>query len=187
MHNSQTFSSTFTCTVSSLTIANQAGLPQSHLQVGEPIKLQTTITFSDSANSELAKLLMATGLNVRVSFHAKPHQPGREVDLGSTLFSTSEGVLVYPIELEIKEVLAFNLSMSESYQISAIVRVGNSPFCVPSLMRGLIEGPKLQSARSEIAPSKIQELGCESEPQAVSKASRRKSSQMEKSTKKQPL
>jgi hypothetical protein len=149
---------------------------------------QTTLIFSDQANGEFAKLLMAANLSIRVTFHAQPTKPDREFELGSVTLTTIADVLTYTATLMLDTMPTY-FATDKSYQIGAIVRVGSDPFSIPSLIRGFVEGPVLPGKTSELSMpkadrSKAAATYAELAIAVPAKASRRKEGQVEKSAKK---
>lgn len=189
MNMTQTFSTALSCTIADLTLSDQNDVPLAQWQVGKPVKLSTTLIFSDQANGVLANLLMAANLNIRITFHAQPTKPDREIELGSVTLTTIADVLTYTATLTLDAMPTY-FAADKSYQIGAVVRVGNDPFSVPSLIRGFVEGPMLPGNSSEAdsaaaGGSKAQVKYAELAIAAAPKTSRRKEGQLEKSSKQQ--
>ncbi len=184
MNDYRTFSTRFSCALSDPVITDQDQIPLNCLQPGKGLSISTTITFSDEVNNELAKLLMASGVDVRVSFYAKPYHSDREIDLGNVLVSTSAEVFTYEIVLNVADSTIATLSTDESYQISAIARVGTAPFCIPSFMRVYIDGPQLLGNSSKAETEMEPEQKSESETTNPPRATRRRTPVIEKNPKK---
>ncbi len=110
-----------------------------------PFQLGITLRFSDNANGALVNLLLPLGLTVRVTFYAKLRGPKPDIQLGDLTLKTQAEVEVYNPNLAIDQGLAvFQLIPREITQLIATVRVGTTPFAIPSLLRGYYAGPPLQ-------------------------------------------
>jgi len=185
MRNAETFASTLECSISNLTASKVDMLSTTTLENGEPFRLSMDISFNDTANGEFAKLLVSAGFTLRTTFYAKSNGSTHILDLGSTTLNTKANVFTYKAVLNVENPLGVGLSADENYQIGAISRVENSPFCLPSLMRCTIEGLKLQIGHPKAGNSKQKEITDETEMEiAAPRTSRRKSAQMEKISKK---
>lgn len=137
MNEPQILSAQVTCTLSELVICNGADEPIDSLNGKEPFKLQLSLTFGDTAQGNLIQLLLPLGLHIRISFLANPADPTAEVDLGEATFITEAEKLIYEASLLVEP--NGKLSADKVYKLGALVRVGNAPFCIPSLMRGYAE------------------------------------------------
>ncbi|MEB3213286.1 MAG: hypothetical protein VKL39_18195 [Leptolyngbyaceae bacterium] len=131
------------CTQSDFVIYNQDGEACDRLENLAPITLSTTLTFSDTANDELVKLLMPAQLALKATFYAKQLHPGHDVVLGSVILNTVPGMVSYDVELEIPDLAALGLSPNTTYHIGATLRLGTAPYGVSSFLRGDLEGMQL--------------------------------------------
>lgn len=139
MNAAQTISATLDCTLSNLEIhATNTSLSHS-LQWHDLLNLSVDITFSDRVNGELLKVLIPLGLSIKTTFLAISHSSGQAIQLGDAVLSTQANVLTYTAQLTVESLAQAGLQSDQHYQIQAIVRVGNSPFCIPSLLRGTVE------------------------------------------------
>lgn len=129
MNSTPSFSTSLHCTASELSLEDSNGITQ----------VSTTLSFSDDVEGHFVELLMPLALAVRVTFLAKPTNPDRPAELGSVVFQTQANQSIYTASLTVSELRKLGLSSTVDYQLSALVRVGNAPLGVPSLMRGYIE------------------------------------------------
>jgi hypothetical protein len=134
------------CKVSDLTIRAIHKPSRADVELTDPVELSLKLTFSDNVNGHLVHMLMPLGLNIWVSFYAKPYSPESEIQLGDVTLQTLADVFSYQPKLQLEGGLAaMGLSSEQIYQIEAIARVGNSPFPMPTLIRGYLGGLTLPS------------------------------------------
>ncbi len=164
MPDATTLTANLNCTLTDLTL--RGWKPGAEVALDRPFTLEVTITFSNGVDGELARLLMSLGLTLRVSFYARPYGPMPEINLGSVSLLTQPDTLTYHPSLTIADPAAIGLNPHASYQMGAIVRVGHSPFCIPSLLRGYLEGLTIGpgGGRQETLSAKPRQLAREVEP-----------------------
>jgi hypothetical protein len=139
MNATQTISATLNCNLSNLEI-RQANESLNHpSKWHDSFNFSVDIEFSDRVNGELLKLLMPLGLSIKTAFLAVSLSSGQEIQLGDTVLNTQANVLTYTPQLMVESLTRAGLQSGQSYQLQAVVRVGNSPFCIPSLLRGTVE------------------------------------------------
>ncbi len=149
MHTAQTMTAALECQLSNLTVCSH-DFPGANLDGCNPFQISVEVNFRDTVNQEFAQILVAAGLTLRTTFHAKFADSNRVLELGSMVLETTPGVLSYTPMLEIEHPSALGLLGDKPYQMGAMVRVGTSSFCIPSLMRGTIEGGVLKAAETKI-------------------------------------
>jgi hypothetical protein len=162
MSDSQMFSTALNCTIANLSIGNLENGAVVNLAQSEPLYLSVCLTFSDEAKGELVKLLMPSGLTVRATFFAKPNCPSPQIELGEAQFQTRADALTYTAVVLVEDLTPLKSAIADLYQIAVAVRVGGSPLCFPSLMRGyfesapftvaLVDAPAIGSASDESEP-----------------------------------
>jgi hypothetical protein len=139
MNATQTISATLNCTLSNLEI-RQANESLNHAAKWyDSLNFSVDVEFSDRVNGELLKLLMPLGLYVKTAFLAVSLSSGQEIQLGDTVLNTQANISTYTAQLMVENLAKAGLQSGQAYQLQAVVRVGNSPFCIPSLLRGSVE------------------------------------------------
>lgn len=126
------------CILSDLEI-HQIGSDNAASKLGKTFNLSVNVRLDDEVNHELVKLLLSLGLTIKTRFLIKDMKSGQESYLGEVLLTTIADSLTYTPRLLVQDSVMD--SQSSNLVLSAIVRVGNSPFCIPSILRGTIEQP----------------------------------------------
>lgn len=156
MNGVQTFSTAFNCTVSTVTVEGSQLVDDTPPAPIKPLTIAAELTFSDSVYGELSKLLMPLKLTVQTTFYAEVAGPQQDLQLGVISFETIADVFTYAVRLVVTDPELLRRLAEQSYPIKGIVRVGTSPFAMPSLLRGYIGNlphyhrePQPQSTDSE--------------------------------------
>lgn len=160
MNNPPIFSTSLHCTLSDLELRSLSGSPISPGQKETPLQLSAMLTFGDTVNGELVRLLLPLKLTIRAVFYAKPHSPQPELQLGSVTLQTLADVEQYVLSLTIADPAAAGLLEDETYQLGVMVSVGESAIAIPSLVRGYAEGPGIgQDAAKPSSASTADAIG----------------------------
>jgi hypothetical protein len=134
----QSIATPLKCTISDLEIC-LIGSANPVSKQEEIFDLSVNIRFDDEVNRELVKLLMPLGLTIKTTFLLKDVKSKQENYLGEVLLTTVSDTSIYTPRLLVQNsAISFQ---SSDLVLTAIVRVGNSPFCIPSILRGTLEKP----------------------------------------------
>lgn len=133
-----------TCKLSNLTLFtpdSDTRYPNIILKDDESFQVQVTVEFGGAG----AIALMPLSLSIQVNFFVEPYGIGCKAELGSTLVTTSAGILTYTPTLAVAQPAAIGLVPEEIYQVTAVLRVGTPNW--PAFITGFTEGLALQTYR----------------------------------------
>ncbi len=119
--------------ISSISIGSTGPDPDTVLKKGEAFALTVGVQFSGAGALALTPL----GIPVKVEFFAESIGSGSELSLGSATVSTTAGVLVYPVTLNVPAATSGLLTADRVYKIAAVLRVGATAF--PAIANGFSE------------------------------------------------